>query len=86
MQEHARGVLTGSINIASDFVILILPLPILLRLQMALAKKLRLALVFSFGSFACIASIVRLVYSLQLDPDQERIAYQLNVNKQGLWA
>ncbi|KAL8921857.1 MAG: hypothetical protein Q9172_003790 [Xanthocarpia lactea] len=53
---------------------------------MALAKKLRLALVFSFGSFACIASIIRLVYSLQLDPNQESIAYQLNVNRQGLWA
>ncbi|KAL8648073.1 MAG: hypothetical protein Q9226_006152 [Calogaya cf. arnoldii] len=50
--EHGRGVFSGSINIASDFVILILPLPIILRLQMPFAKKLRLTLVFSFGFLA----------------------------------
>ncbi|KAL8881747.1 MAG: hypothetical protein Q9198_001113 [Flavoplaca austrocitrina] len=86
MHEDARGVLSGSINIASDFVILILPLPVLQRLQMPLAKKLRLSLVFSFGAFACVTSIVRIVYSIQLDPDQGSTAYQLNVNRQGLWA
>ncbi|CAL8582622.1 hypothetical protein XPA_008276 [Xanthoria parietina] len=84
--EHSRGVFSGSINIVSDFVILILPLPVILRLQMPLAKRLRLTLVFSFGFLACVTSIVRLVYSLQLDPDQGSTAYQLNINKQGLWA
>ncbi|KAL8999893.1 MAG: hypothetical protein Q9169_001298 [Polycauliona sp. 2 TL-2023] len=86
LQENTRGVLSGSINVASDLVILILPLPILARLQMPLAKKLRLAFVFSFGLFACISSIIRLVYSIQLDPDQSSTEYQLSVNRQGLWA
>ncbi|KAL8669879.1 MAG: hypothetical protein Q9168_005552 [Polycauliona sp. 1 TL-2023] len=57
-----------------------------MRLQMPLAKKLRLAFVFSFGFFACITSIIRLVYSTQLDPDQSSTDYQLNTNKTGLWA
>lgn len=53
---------------------------------MPLNKKIRLGLVFGFGVFACVASVVRLSYSVQLDPDLESVAYQLKVDKEGLWA
>lgn len=78
--------MSGFINVASDFVILLLPLPILFRLQTALRKKIRPLLLFGVGLFACIASVVRLVYSLQLDITSDPTTYQLTVDKQGLCA
>lgn len=84
--EYGRGVFSGSINVASDFLIFILPLPTLLRLQMPMNKRLRLLFVFGFGLLACAASVVRLVYSIQLDPTSDSTAYQLKVDREGLWA
>ncbi|KAL8734451.1 MAG: hypothetical protein Q9181_003189 [Wetmoreana brouardii] len=84
--EHARGLFSGGINVASDFLILILPLPVLLRLQMPSGKKLRLLLVFGVGLAACVASIVRLVYTVQINPDVDSSEYQLQINKEGLCA
>ena len=84
--KHGRGVFSGSINVASDFLIFILPLPILLRLQMPMSKRLRLLFVFGFGLLACAASVVRLVYSIQLDSKLESTEYQLKIDREGLWA
>jgi len=84
--EHSRGVFSGFINVASDFLILILPLPILLRLQMPSTEKARFFFVFGIGLFACVASVVRLVYSFQLDPGVDGAEYQLKIDKEGLWA
>lgn len=50
-------------------------------------KKSRVIAVFGFGLFACCASVLRLVYSselihvLSINP-----AYQLDVDRIGLWA
>lgn len=84
--EKSRGVFSGAINVVSDFLILMLPFPILLRLQMPSIEKARYLFVFGIGLFACIASVVRLVYSLQLDPGADSAVYQLKIDKQGLWA
>ncbi|KAI4202643.1 MAG: hypothetical protein LQ350_002436 [Teloschistes chrysophthalmus] len=84
--EHTRGVYSGSINVISDFVILILPLPIIIRLQRPSVKKIRPLLVFGFGLFACIAAVIRLVYSTQLKPESDSASYQLTIDKEGLWA
>ena len=81
-----RGVLSGASNVATDFLILILPLPILFQLQMPFKKKLRFLYVFGIGLFACITSVVRLVYSLRLNIGADPQAYQLAVNRLGLWA
>ncbi|KAH9886116.1 hypothetical protein F4778DRAFT_759065 [Xylariomycetidae sp. FL2044] len=51
---------TGSINIVTDVVVLILPLPYLLRLNMALYKKLVLTGTFTVGLFVCVISALRL--------------------------
>ncbi|KAL8787889.1 MAG: hypothetical protein Q9195_007582 [Heterodermia aff. obscurata] len=77
--------MTGYFNVVSDFLVLILPLPVLLRLQIPSSKKVRLLLVFGFGLFACIASVVRLVNSIQL-PSEGSPTYQLHTDKEGLWA
>ncbi|KAI1335083.1 hypothetical protein F5Y15DRAFT_399511 [Xylariaceae sp. FL0016] len=52
--------ITGSINIVTDVVVLVLPLPYLLRLNMALYKKLVLTGTFAVGLFVCIISALRL--------------------------
>lgn len=80
-----RGVLTGSANVATDFLILLLPLPVILRLQVPFKKKIRLLLVFGIGLFACVASVVRLVYSLQVNVNADPKTYQLNLDRSGLW-
>ena len=80
-----RGVLTGSGNIATDFLILLLPLPVILRLQMPFKKKIRLLFVFGIGLFACVTSVVRLVYSLQVNVEADPQTYQLNLDRSGLW-
>jgi hypothetical protein len=47
-------------NILSDIVILLLPLPSLLKLHVSKRKRIALVLVFSVGSIAVAASIVRI--------------------------
>ncbi|KAI4117586.1 MAG: hypothetical protein LQ345_002217 [Seirophora villosa] len=55
----------GSWNVLSDFAILILPVAPIWRLQVSRRKKIGISLVFGTGLFACIASVVRLVYNVQ---------------------
>ncbi|PSR78554.1 hypothetical protein BD289DRAFT_376485, partial [Coniella lustricola] len=57
---------TSSVNIASDWSALILPLIVTRRLQIDLRRKLGVMAIFTVGSLACVASIVRLIYSVQL--------------------
>ena len=81
------GVATGVINVFFDFSILILPLPLIWRMQMSWAKKARVTAVFGVGLSACIASVIRLFYSSELvHISPTDAAYQVNVDRQGLWA
>lgn len=85
--RRQTGVFSGSINVVSDLLILLLPLPVIWRLRMTRNKKFRLLGVFGFGSFACVASIVRLFYTIKANNTTPgSTAYQMEVNKQGLWA
>ena len=63
---HQLGVASGILNVLSDFSILILPIPVVWHLHMAGRKKIAVVGVFSVGLFACTASILRLVYSIEL--------------------
>lgn len=49
------------ISVASDFVILVLPLILTMHLHMSMKKKIRVAVVLGAGGFAVLASIIRLV-------------------------
>ena len=85
--RHNLGVASGVMNVISDFSILILPLPIIWRLQMSWNRKYRIFAVFGVGLFACIASVIRLVYSLELTRvPPNTLTYQLDVDRIGLWA
>lgn len=57
---------TSAINVASDFSILFLPVFAVWKLKIALKRKLTISAVFGTGLFACITSIMRLVYSVHL--------------------
>lgn len=57
---------TSIVNIVSDWSALILPLIVIHRLQMNARRKLGVMAIFAVGLLACVASIVRLVYSVQL--------------------
>ncbi|TQN69557.1 Satratoxin biosynthesis SC1 cluster protein 4, partial [Colletotrichum shisoi] len=49
-------------SILEDFILIIMPLPELLKLELSKRKKSALVFMFGIGSFACIASMVRLKY------------------------
>ncbi|MCJ1259014.1 hypothetical protein MMC24_006848, partial [Lignoscripta atroalba] len=84
--NHGIQVYSGSLNVLSDFSILVLPLPLIWRLQMPFLRKLRVTAVFSVGLFACITSVVRLTYSIDLlDVPVGNATYLLDMDKIGLW-
>ncbi|KAI0010871.1 hypothetical protein F4779DRAFT_575771 [Xylariaceae sp. FL0662B] len=56
----------GICNIITDFVILLMPIPLVLKLQVSKQKKRIIIFTFALGGSACIVSICRLAYSLQL--------------------
>ncbi|KAF7506028.1 hypothetical protein GJ744_012275 [Endocarpon pusillum] len=60
------GPIYGSVGLAADIFLLILPLPIIFRLNLARGRKIALAAVFMMGIFAVIASIVALIYRVQI--------------------
>jgi hypothetical protein len=76
------------INVLSDSSILALPLPVIYRLQMPWNKKWRIFAVFAVGLFACVTSVVRLAYSVEMIgmKDRNPAERQLLTNDIGLWA
>lgn len=85
--RHTLGIASAVMAVISDFTILLLPFPQLWRLQMPWKRKSRIISVFGVGSLACIASVLRLVYQIELThvPPNTPI-YQLDIDRIGLWA
>lgn len=84
--SHQLGVASGTLNVVSDFLILTLPLPIIWRLQMSTRKKVGVIAIFALGGLACIASVFRLVYSIQLlSVPSGTLAYLINIDITGVW-
>ncbi|KAK2034473.1 integral membrane protein [Colletotrichum zoysiae] len=52
----------ASTAILEDFILILFPIPALMKLSMGPRKRMGLMLLFGFGSFAIIASIIRLKY------------------------
>ncbi|KAJ5528767.1 hypothetical protein N7527_002160 [Penicillium freii] len=57
---------TAALSLVTDIWILLLPLKTVLGLHLSTRKKFVIAGLLSLGSFACIASIVRMVYIVKL--------------------
>jgi hypothetical protein len=74
---------TSIINIISDWSALILPLVVIRKLQMSTKKKIGVMAIFAVGFLACVASIVRLVYSIRLT---QTIDETWAIDPVGIWA
>lgn len=57
----AIGLFNSCVNCITDFLFAILPIPIIIKLQVNLRTKITLAVVLSFGYFACAAGIVKAI-------------------------
>lgn len=60
-------ILTGSINIATDVMTLLLPIPSLVRIEMSLSRKLTLVATFACSLFTCIVGALRLQEIVTID-------------------
>lgn len=55
-------VVLSSINVLTDFIILVLPMPLIWRLKTSIRRKMQLTSIFLLGIFVSIVSMVRVVY------------------------
>ncbi|PYH44683.1 uncharacterized protein BP01DRAFT_341929 [Aspergillus saccharolyticus JOP 1030-1] len=62
----------GTLYLVTDIWVLVLPIPTIQGLQTTRRKKIVLTGVLSLGALACIASIVRMVYIVQLYTGSDR--------------
>ncbi|OCK75392.1 hypothetical protein K432DRAFT_337541, partial [Lepidopterella palustris CBS 459.81] len=60
MNQYAVWFTNASVNIATDFTIIILPMPVLKGLKLPMKQKRALVCIFALGGFVCIVSILRL--------------------------
>ncbi|MCJ1286774.1 hypothetical protein MMC26_006120 [Xylographa opegraphella] len=58
----------AALNIASDIMILVLPMPIVWRLHIKKSQKLAISSIFLLGGFVCLASVIRYTYLKQVIP------------------
>ncbi|PSN63827.1 hypothetical protein BS50DRAFT_90101 [Corynespora cassiicola Philippines] len=78
---------TGFVNAISDIIILILPLMVLWKLQLPRKKKFEISLLFATGLLACVASCLRIYYSLMfIIGDSTSLDMSYNIGWEGLWA
>ncbi|KAL8817849.1 MAG: hypothetical protein Q9223_003389 [Gallowayella weberi] len=65
------GIAQGTINVFSDFYLLVIPIPAVLSLQLPMSKKLGVIAIFMTGFLACIVSTValglRIIYNKTID-------------------
>ncbi|AEO61109.1 hypothetical protein MYCTH_2113078 [Thermothelomyces thermophilus ATCC 42464] len=59
--------ITGALNLATDLVVLLLPMPYLYGLNLALYKKLVLMVTFAVGLFTCVVSAFRIAALSSID-------------------
>lgn len=57
-------IITLAFNVATDIMIMAIPLPLLIRAKLSLSKKIILCAVFSLGTFVILCSILSKCYSI----------------------
>jgi hypothetical protein len=67
ISQNTTIIASSAINVASDAGILLFAIWGVGRLRISGKRQLLVALVFAIGSFACVASICRLVYGVKVD-------------------
>ncbi|MCJ1282459.1 hypothetical protein MMC26_001782 [Xylographa opegraphella] len=71
------------INVFDDFLMLTLPIIFIWKLQAPIKKKIGISMIFASGLFACLSSVMRLIYSVQSVPNPDVTNALLPVS---LWA
>ncbi|KAF2662147.1 hypothetical protein K491DRAFT_585708, partial [Lophiostoma macrostomum CBS 122681] len=80
--DHSPIVIAqGSFNMGSDIVILLLPTKSLWELQVPRGRKIVITLLFATGLVACVASVMRIVYTTKI----ENIYTSADVSHNGLF-
>ncbi|KAJ4357946.1 uncharacterized protein N0V89_002523 [Didymosphaeria variabile] len=75
----------GAFNMASDIIILILPTSGLWKLNVPLGRKIAVTLLFATGLLACIASAMRIVFTVKIAPVITEADVSHNALFIGLW-
>ncbi|MCJ1382928.1 hypothetical protein MMC17_006041 [Xylographa soralifera] len=68
IDEYSFLAANSALNIASDIMILMLPMPIVWHLHIQNSQKLAISSIFLLGGFVCIASVVRYTYLKEVVP------------------
>ncbi|KAH7125215.1 hypothetical protein B0J11DRAFT_433972 [Dendryphion nanum] len=85
-QDHSPIVITqGAFNMASDIIILLLPTSSLWKLDIPLLRKSLITILFATGLLACIASIMRIVFTTKIAPVYSQSDVSHNGLYIGLW-
>lgn len=58
-------------NIATDFILLVLPIPMIWRLHLTIGRKFALTGLFSLGFFGCIISVLRAYFVIFISASQD---------------
>ncbi|KAL5344158.1 integral membrane protein Pth11-like protein [Aspergillus crustosus] len=69
----------GAANVATDLLILVVPIPLVLGLQMRLVQKLLVLGIFMLGIVVCVASVIRIYYLIPLYHDLDTTWIQANI-------
>ncbi|MCJ1439411.1 hypothetical protein MMC27_008805 [Xylographa pallens] len=68
IDEYSFLAANSALNIASDIMILMLPMPIVWHLHIQNSQKLAISSIFLLGGFVCIASVIRYTYLKEVIP------------------
>ncbi|KAF2864944.1 hypothetical protein BDV95DRAFT_268655 [Massariosphaeria phaeospora] len=71
VSQRAALIAMGTINIVSDVAMLLLPVYVVSLLQLPQKKLILVAVTFFVGSFSCIASMLRLYYSVRVETSSD---------------
>ncbi|KAL5339806.1 hypothetical protein BJX70DRAFT_139713 [Aspergillus crustosus] len=77
--RNATYVVTGTLNLVTDLMVMALPIPHIWKLQLGIAKKIALSVVFSMGLLVSIISVVRLVALMAIDFNDITHSVQMGV-------
>jgi hypothetical protein len=69
------GLFNSIVNIATDFLLALLPAPMIWQLQMNIRTKISLMVVLSLGLFACVAGIMKSTYNKTILTDPRRFIH-----------
>jgi hypothetical protein len=69
------GLFNSIVNIATDFLLALLPAPLIWQLQVNMRTKASLIAVFSLGLFACVAGIMKSTYNKTILTDPRRFIH-----------